>query len=256
MDYEQQFDDILASILTDFQNILPGVDVSQGSLAYMKAAGYASALWGLYRYQAWIARQIFPDTADTEALEHHAWLRGLARVGGETDAELLARLLDIIRRPPAGGNKHDYRRWALEIDNVAQAYCYPLAQGDGSVDVVILADIATGSEIPNAGLLAAVAAHIDDVRPVTHSLVRVLAPVVVTQAVTMACTGSGLNLPAIAAEISAYLSSMEPMQVLYRSKLSAIAIQMGATNAVVTVPAGDVTPASNNMIRPGAINVA
>ena len=47
------FDEILAGILRDFQNIFPGVDVSQGSLAYMKAAGYASATWGLYQYQNW-----------------------------------------------------------------------------------------------------------------------------------------------------------------------------------------------------------
>jgi len=76
MAFERTFDEILNGILVDFRNIFPGVDVSQGSLAYMKAAGYSSALWGLYKYQEWISRQAFPDTAETEALEHHAWVQG------------------------------------------------------------------------------------------------------------------------------------------------------------------------------------
>lgn len=150
MAFEKTFDEILAGILTDFRNIFPSVDVSQGSLAYMKAAGYASALWGLYKYQEWISRQAFPDTADTEALEHHAWVRGIPRTAGENDADYLARLLDYIRKPPAGGNKYDYEKWAEEVDGVHAAYAFPLAQGAESVDVVIVANAATtGSEIPN-----------------------------------------------------------------------------------------------------------
>lgn len=47
----------------------------------------------------------------------------------ESDAELLARLLEIIRRPPAGGNKYDYKRWALEVSGVSAAYVYPLRRG-------------------------------------------------------------------------------------------------------------------------------
>ena len=31
----------------------------------------------------------------------------------ESDASLLERLLEIIRRPPAGGNRYDYRTWAF-----------------------------------------------------------------------------------------------------------------------------------------------
>ncbi len=254
--FEKSFDDILAGILTDFSNIFPGVDVSQGSLAYMKAAGYASALWGLYRYTEWVGRQAFPDTADTEALEHHAWVRGLTRTAGENDTELLARLLEYIRRPPAGGNKYDYEKWALEIDNVAAATCIPLAQGLGTVDVVVFADAeTTGSEIPDADLLAEVAAYIETVRPVTASVVRVLAPVIVLQAVTM--TGVGSTLAAeVVADIEAYLAGFIPGQALYLPKLTAIAINAGADNPVVTVPAATVTPAAGSVLRPGAINVS
>lgn len=257
MTFLKDFDELLNNVLTDYRNQFPEADVSQGSLIFIKSACLASALWGLYHYQDWISKQIFPDTADTEALEHHAWVRGVSRTYGEADAALLARLLDYIRRPPAGGNRYDYVKWALSIDNVQAAYCYPLGQGIGTVDVVIVANAATtGSEIPQQALLDEVKVYIDDVRPVTALTVRVLAPSVLTQAVTMAVTGIGISTAAIAADIAAYMQSLLPGQTLYRAKLVAIAMQRGADNATVTVPAADVDPTDYQMIRPGAINVA
>lgn len=151
MGFKKDFDELLEAILTDYRNQFPQTDTSQGSLIFIKSACLASALWGLYKYQDYIADQIFPDTADTAQLEHHAWVRGLTRKAGETDAELLARLLEYIRRPPAGGNKYDYEKWALEVEGVRAAYCYPLAQGLGTVDVLIMAnDETTGSEVPSS----------------------------------------------------------------------------------------------------------
>ncbi|MBI5205097.1 MAG: baseplate J/gp47 family protein [Nitrospirae bacterium] len=113
--------------------------------------GMASALWGIYKGIEWTGDQIFPDTADSGNLDHHGWVRGIERTYEETDEAYLARLLDWIRRPPAGGNKYDYIKWEMEIDNIAAAYCFPLAQGLGTVDVVIVANEAnTGSEIPSS----------------------------------------------------------------------------------------------------------
>jgi len=256
MAFKKTFDEILSGILTDFQNIFPSVDVSQGSLAYMKAAGYSSALWGLYKYQGWISRQPFPDTADTEALEHHAWVRGIPRTAGENDADYLARLLDYIRRPPAGGNKYDYEKWAKEIDGVQNAYAFPLAQGAESVDVVIVANAATtGSEIPDQALIDEVAAYIEDVRPVGARFVRVLAPTVVEQDVTMTGVGSTLAA-AVQADIEAYLSGFEPGQELYLPQLAARATENGVANPVITLPAATVTPEQYEMLRPGVINVS
>jgi uncharacterized phage protein gp47/JayE len=257
MSFQKDFDELLNNILTDYKNQFPEADTSQGSLIFIKSACLASALWGLYKHQDWISKQIFPDTADTEALEHHAWVRGLTRTYGETDAAYLARLLDYIRRPPAGGNKYDYVKMALEIDNVKAAYCFPLAQGLGTVDVVIVANEATtGSEVPSQALINEVKAHIDDVRPVTASIVRVLGPTIVTQDVTMTVTGSNVNKTQIASDITAYMKTLIPGQTLYKSKLIQIAMDNGADNATVTVPNADVMAASYEMIRPGVINVA
>ena len=400
MTFQKEFDVLFAAMLTDWRNQFPEADLSAGSLLYMKSACLASALWGLYKYQDWIARQIFPDTAETPYLEHHAWVRGIARTIGETDATYLARLLEYIRRPPAGGNKYDYVKWALEVNNVARAWCIPIPAGIlGTVAVIILANVTTtGSEIPSSsarisvntsvtanklvdsaaafttdhvvaigdivenplrgtrtavtavdsatqlalsadifqfagdpyivhcqtgtntavsagklvasagaftdatytvkigdivenvtdstqttivsvdsatqltlaadiftatgktylirGLAGEVKKHIDPVRPVTASKVSIVIPATLTQAVTMTLTGSNLDNLAIAAAISAYLSSMIPGQTLYRTKLMQIAMDNGADNVAVTTPAADVVPTTYQMIRPGVISVS
>lgn len=325
--FQKDFDTLFSAILTDWQNQFPDADLSKGSLIYMKSACLTSALWGLYKYQDWIARQIFPDTAETAALEHHAWVRGLSRTVGETDAELLARLLTYIRRPPAGGNQYDYVKWAKELDYVAEAWCFPLAQGLGTVDVVILADAdTTGSELPSSHILTGTATsvteyklidsaanytgalpvrigdvaynsdmatqavvtaidsatqltldtdiftttghaytlksltvqvkeYIDDVRPVTASIVRVLPPTITTQAVTITITGTGVDKTAIATEITAVMNALIPGETLYVSRIITAAIQEGAANAVVSVPAADVTPTAYEILRPGTITV-
>lgn len=53
----------------------------------------------------------------------------------ESDAALLNRLLERIRRPPSGGNKNDFRQWAESVDGVTSAYVYPLRRGEGTVDI-------------------------------------------------------------------------------------------------------------------------
>ena len=257
MDFQKDFDELLNAILTDYGNQFPEADRSQGSLIFIKSACLASALWGIYKHQDWIAKQIFPDTADSENLEHHCWLREIVRKPGETDEDYLARLLEDLRRPPAGGNKYDYVKWAREIANVKAAYSFPLAQGASSVDVVIVADPdLTGSEIPAQDLLDAVSAYIEEVRPVTARFVRVLAPTILDQDVTMSVTGGDVNLAQVQADIAAYLSTFIPGQKLYLTRLTAIAIDNGAEDAEVTIPAATVNPQSYEMIRPGVIDVA
>jgi len=249
------YDELLNSILTDYVNQFPGADISKGALIYVKSAAIASALWGLYQHQQWIANQIFPDSATTEYLEHHAYIRGLARKVNETDAELLSRLLDYIRRPPAGGNRYDYVKWALACENVAAAWCIPLGQGLGSVDLVIVADEATGSEIPTQTLLDTVRAYIDNLRPVTAKYLRVLAPTIKSQDITMAGTGADYDAVQTAADVAAYMAGLIPGQTLYVSQLTNIAVVNGADDVTITLPAANVTATSTEIIRAGAISV-
>jgi len=255
MNFQQSFEALLAGILTDYKNQFPEADASQGSLIFIKSAVLSSALWGLYKYQEYIAQQIFADTAASENLEHHTFIRNIARKAGESNEDLLARYLDDIRNPPAGGNKRDYEKWALAITNVKMAYCFPLALGLGTVDVVIVADeVATGSEIPAQALLDEVAAYIDEKRPVTASTLRVLPPTAVPQNVTMTVTGDA-DKTQLAADTTAYMESLIPGQSLFRAQLTAIAIRNGADNVDLTVPAADVVPGNYEMLRPGVISV-
>jgi len=252
-EFLKDFDFLLDSILVDYRNQEPAMDTSKGSLAFIKSACLASSLWGLYRYQDYIGKQIFPDSADPENLEHHAWIRGLTKKLEETDAQLLERLLDYIRRPPAGGNKYDYVKWALECDGVKEAYCVPLGQGLGTVDVIILA--VGPSEIPDSTLIDTVKAYIDDLRPVTASIVRVMGPVFVPQAVTMTVSGENANIAGIESDIAAYMNALIPDEDLILSKLTSIAMNNGAFDVNITVPSANVTADVYEIIRPGVIDV-
>ena len=187
-----------------------------------------------------------------------------AMIGGtdaETDASLLARLLDLIRRPPAGGNKYDYRRWALEVDGVSAAYVYPLRRGLGMVDVVITS--ATG--LPSAEILAATQAYIDDVRPVTAKNALVLAPTLRTlDHLVRIVPATGYTLatamPLVSAAISDYFNSLAPGDTWVRSQLEKriSALDCVADRAVVT-PATNVAPVVDatkvEWLRAGTITV-
>jgi uncharacterized phage protein gp47/JayE len=90
----------------------------------------------------------------------------LLQMSGGVDAEslesLLSKVLDRLRQPPAGGNKHDYPRWAREVPGVTAAFVYPLRRGIGTVDVAILSN----GQPPSETLRAAVTAYIDERKPV------------------------------------------------------------------------------------------
>lgn len=357
MSYQPKtYAEIRDALLTDYQNQIPGADISEGSDIYIKASVLASALWGLYQYQKWIEKQAFPDSADSDGIEHHASIRGLPRkqaskasgtvtvtgtngtvilsgltlknsngisfetttggtiaggvldvtaqakeggvsgniaintaltiqdppagcnssataktafTGGadkEKDSELLARLLDVIRQPPAGGKKNDYRQWALEVSGVADCIVYPTRRGLGTVDLVVLTSGAGSVRIPNQTLLDSVKTHVDSVRPVTVKDMLFLAPTAKSQAVTaLIKIASGYTFaqvkPWVETAITNYLNVMPPMEVLYKSKLEkAISDVEGVDDRSVTVPAGNVTPADNGayvveMIVPGTVTV-
>lgn len=251
------YDELLNAELTDWANQFPGADISKGSLIYVKSAAHASALWGLYQYQRWIADQIFPDTADSAHLEHHAWVRGLIRKAGETDAALLSRLLDWIRRPPSGGNRYDYVKWALEVEGVQSAICIPTGQGPGTVDVVIVMDpLTTGSELPTAEHLAAVYAHIIDLHPAASLLTRILAPEIIVQDVTITINSGDLDPIAITQAVTDYLDNLALGQSLYLSQLISLALGTSYGDVSIDLPVANVTATEYQKITAGVVSVA
>lgn len=76
----------------------------------------------------------------------------------EDDDMLRARYYLDIQQPSTSANRADYRQWALEIAGVGAVKTFPLAQGNWTVDVVIVND---KHQPADEDLVAAVQAHID-----------------------------------------------------------------------------------------------
>ncbi|WPU22556.1 baseplate J/gp47 family protein [Cedecea neteri] len=164
----------------------------------------------------------------------------------ETDAELLTRLLEIIRRPPAGGNKYDYKRWALEVAGVSAAYVYPLRRGLGTVDIVVT----SAGGLPSQDVLDRVKAHIDDVRPVTAKNVMVIAPTIVHFDVSVQVALEGMTLDEATTQIVVSLrdddSRREPAVPFIRSQAGTlISLIPGVTDREFTAPSGNIVPVVN-----------
>lgn len=343
------FDDIRSDILRDIKNLNTDADIGVDSDLYIRASAVASVATGIYQYQGWIVRQIFPDTADTEFLEWHARTRGLYRKsattasgiltvtgepgataaagysvtrgsltytttaavtldsdgngtvaasystagaagnttaitsgtftstptgfdstviigimsGGtdqETDTELLGRLLDIIRRPPAGGNKYDYRRWAMAVDGVTAAYVYPLRRGLGTVDIVII----SADGVPSTEIIESCQKYIDEQRPVTASDCFVLGPTVLYLDIALAISVDGITfetgLNNSISELKEYINTIEPGIKFTKSKAEAAVSNIsGISDLDMSTPVGNIVPVVDETtvewIRPGVIEV-
>lgn len=169
-----------------------------------------------------------------------------AMTGGidlETDDDLRARLLAVIRQPPHGGAAHDYVAWALEVAGVGNAWSFPLRRGDGTVDVVISP---SGGGAPSGALITAVEDHIEPLRPVTADY-QVLGPTAVPVAVTATMTLSNAvtlaDVAAVAAvDLANYFSTLAPGDTAYKSQILAILATIGGViDVVMSAPAANVT---------------
>ncbi|WP_432341090.1 baseplate J/gp47 family protein [Yersinia enterocolitica] len=166
---------------------------------------------------------------------------------GGTDQEipedLLARLLDIIRRPPAGGNKYDYKRWALEVTGVTAAFVYPLRRGLGTVDIVIT----SADGLPSEAIITATQAHIDDVRPVTAKSSLVMAPTIKTFDMEVKVTVSGITFDVAEALIKEtlnnYINRLMPGESFIRSQAEMlVSLITGVTDRQIISPINNVIP--------------
>lgn len=100
-------------------------------------------------------------------------------ITGGTDVESIEALRQRVVRSyqvvPHGGSKSDYETWALEVAGVTRAWCLPNYIGRGTVGVLFLRD-GDDDPIPDAQEVAAVQAHLDEVRPVTALEAYAVAP--------------------------------------------------------------------------------
>lgn len=166
-------------------------------------------------------------------------------VGGtdvESDSSLLERLLNHIRRPPAGGNRYDYKEWALDVDGVEAAFVYPLRRGLGTVDIVITSN----NDLPSDETINKVQAYIDEVRPVTAKEAKVIKPTARRINFNIQVKLNGVSLSAITSEIKAalgdYFNHLAPADSVIVSQCEAIVSDLiGVVDRKITTPLENLT---------------
>ncbi len=181
---------------------------------------------------------------------------GLSGGADQEDVESLrGRVLMRLRQPPCGGSRGDYESWALAAHaSVTRAWVYRHELGLGTVTVRLVCD-RLDDPIPTTAVLEAVAAYIEQVRPVTAE-VYVVAPVAVPVDFTLRV------VPDTAAVRAGVLSSLvdllrresEPGGTLLLSHIKeAISRVAGETDHVLSAPVADVVLGTGEFAVMGAI---
>lgn len=173
---------------------------------------------------------------------------------------LLARLLEIIQRPPAGGADYDYVRWAKEVDGITDALVLPKRRGAGTVDVVVTAS----NGLPSVEVVANCKAYILNQCSVIAD-VWVYSPIIKTvNSTALVELASGYTLAdvqsAAQTAYNALLRALKPREPLKRSQIEAMINNLaGVVDRSVTTPAGNVLasddPNGIGWIRPGTLTL-
>ena len=279
----KDFDGLLQSILVDYENLDPEPDTSKGSMTFISAACLASCLWGIYKYQDYIANQIFPDIADSNNLSHWGSIYNLTRqpvenadgtMGVESDPVFLARLLQTLRQPPAGGNKYDWANWCMfypngnrivttvNLDAYGNGYYFTNVQvstpSAGVVSLVVTPNDGTLSTAALAELHSLADTNIEALRPVTANNYTLYDPVIVTLSVWLKIDAASYTTTlanTITTDVTNFLNSVVPGQAIYQAKLSAIAINDGCNGCDVLDPATDIYVTPYQQIKAGTVVV-
>ncbi|WP_454908376.1 baseplate J/gp47 family protein [Variovorax gossypii] len=165
-----------------------------------------------------------------------------------------ARILARIRKPPQGGAGFDYVAWAKQIAGVTRVWTYPDEQGRGTVVVRFLRDL-DASPIPDAGEVATVQAHLQNVRPVTarvYAVAPVAAPIPWQIRVVP-------DTPAVRAAVEAELAAMLRRDavpggtILWSHANEAVSIAPGEFDHLLVAPAADVTNPTGYLSTMGPI---
>lgn len=165
----------------------------------------------------------------------------------ETDDEFRARILARTQDPPRQGTKTDYIAWAMEVEGVGQAWCFPKEMGDGTVTVRFMAD---DHEFPNTTLISKVKEYIE-------SKASILATIYVESPVEQKCDLTLKISPDTTAVRAAAESALKelfkdeavPGGTIYLSHINAaLSSVANETNHVIVSPAEDFVATSNSYL--------
>lgn len=171
----------------------------------------------------------------------------------ETNASLLARLLAEIREPAHGGARFDYPRWVQNDFAASQVQCIPNWVGLGSVGVVVAMGTASAPRVPISAELEAIAARLEQLRPVTAEVIVLPAALLPCDLTVRLDPYEATVRTAVGAAIGAFFAREARIgERLYRSRLSeAISAASGEYRHELVVPAGDIAPGALQLPTPG-----
>ncbi|WP_070094864.1 baseplate J/gp47 family protein [Pseudomonas sp. GTC 16473] len=177
----------------------------------------------------------------------------LAETVGGTDDEspesLLARLLDVMRNPPSGGNIADYRRWAMSVNGVSTALIIPKRRGGNSVDVVI-----TSSGGPSsAAAIAACQSFIEGVAPAGADIWVFTPEIVAVDISAKVKPAPGYTLETLQEPVEGackqVIAPVVPLETLYLIRLTAaISALGGVIDLKILAPSGNVVTGADPSI--------
>lgn len=179
-------------------------------------------------------------------------------IGGvdqESIEQLRIRVINRIQQPPQGGSKSDYETWALEVPGVTRAWVYPLQMGAGTVTVVIADDVGSTAPVPDAAIVSAAQAYINDKRPVTATVYVVAASVMpINMSIKLSPNNSSTQTAARAEIEDLFLRDAEPGGTMLISKMrEAVSVASRVEDSEITTPTANVVAGTNQIPVVGTI---
>lgn len=175
-------------------------------------------------------------------------------VDEETDAALLARLLQRIQSPPLGGAASDYEKWALEVSGVTRAWITPNYLGIGTVGICFVRDN-DDTIFPSEGEVDEVSAYIMERRPIPAKP-YVFAPTADEVDFSIFLNPDTAEIrSAIEAELDDFFQREgEPGAVLYLSRIrEAISTAVGEFDHTLQQPSANIEPETGYLPVRGTI---
>lgn len=163
-----------------------------------------------------------------------------------------ARIIEAMQEPADGGNDTDWKTWVQNVVGKTKVWVKPHHMGLGTVGIFF---VMPDGSIPTAPVIAAVAAYLEIVRPVT-SRAYVLAPVADAVDFEIHLTPDTAALRALVTDElgDMLIREAEPGGTIPRSRLGdAISSSAGEYSHLLVTPAGDIVSAGGHIARLGAI---
>lgn len=175
-------------------------------------------------------------------------------VDRESDEDLRARFLDVLRAPPQGGTAADFERWCLAVSGVTRAWVLEPSAGSPTFAIHIANDaLLPAAPVASGAIVTATQAAVDAAKVVTADpAVQAAAFVALDPEITLS-PNTAETQAAVSAEIVAMLDRQAgPGVTITLSKIqAAVAGAPGLVDFTITDPVADVTPGGANVVYLG-----